>query len=638
MLTAALLLAGCARREGPPDLMLITLDTFRADRVGAYGNPDGLTPNLDRFAREGIVFERAYSQGTFTAPSHASLFTSRYPPEMMRSGRHPELGDDKPTIAQVLGAYGYETGAFVAGGDLAPEIGLTPGFDVYESPHDFGSFFHTVPPALAWIDARKGDRPWFVFLHSYDTHSPYRKPPPLGSIATDPTREGLGGEALSTQTTRVVDGFLLEDMRLFLRLNGGMARPRSAKGRAEFVRQAESAGTPRLDDDDLAQITGAYEGTVAYEDARFGLLMAELDRRGVLDHTVVMVVSDHGESMHEACVFNHCCQIDDTTTHVPLLVRLPWGRGRRSARGRRRRADRRGPHPLRARRGHAARGRARRLAGPGAPGRALRGSALRVDRRQRRDAHDLGPLEGRAHHLLGRAAVGHGRGGARVRRGGGRPELRDHRPRRAGRGAGARRDGRVPPLVARAREAGPAPRLAQAPGGAEEARLLGEPVILALLACGGPTWTPEGALSPFVTKLDADGDGRVTVTEVRMAPRDFEAMDTDDDGALSVAELGASLALNDPDRWSQGVLRPSPEMASLMRQEQTGDRTGSWILQVLREEVIAADPEADVPTREEIADAAGQGIGSPEWVAARDRLVAAWQKAGMTFPWAIVGS
>jgi hypothetical protein len=165
-------------------------------------------------------------------------------------------------------------------------------------------------------------------------------------------------------------------------------------------------------------------------------------------------------------------------------------------------------------------------------------------------------------------------------------------------------------------------------------------VIALFFACSGG-WTTTTALSPFVARLDADGDGRATVAEVvpaRMEAAAFDAIDSDDDGVLSVAELDASLRLNDPNRWARGILMPSAEMASLMRQEQTGDRSAGWMLQVLREEVLAADPQADVPTPEELMPAARAGAGSPEWQAAIARLATAWDEAGLTFPRSVAGA
>ncbi|MFZ5480103.1 MAG: hypothetical protein ACOZNI_25280 [Myxococcota bacterium] len=150
--------------------------------------------------------------------------------------------------------------------------------------------------------------------------------------------------------------------------------------------------------------------------------------------------------------------------------------------------------------------------------------------------------------------------------------------------------------------------------------------MILLLACS-PAWTPETALAPFLARLDADGDGRATQAEVvpaRMPAAAFDAMDADDDGAISVGELETSLRINDPDRWAEGVLDPSAEMAAMLRQEHVGDRSDGWMLQVLREEALARDPAAAVPSPEEMFAAAMAGRGSPEWEAAIAKLAAAW--------------
>jgi arylsulfatase A-like enzyme len=321
----AIALLGCHRRhEGPPDLLLVSFDTTRADRLGVYGGPAGLTPNLDRFAAESVTFLHAYSQSTFTAPSHASMFSSRYPPELMRLDRHPEYGD-KPTLPQVLGTYGYHTGAFVAGGDLSPELKVGVGFDVYTSPADFGSFYHTVPPALAWLDGLADDKPWFLFLHTYESHTPYGKPPPIGSVALDATYDGPGALAVHTAVDRIQDHVFVGNPGPVFNIQRTLLRPHSSLGREEIARALamQHPAPIELGPADFEYVHGAYDGAIAYADAWFGLLLSELDARGVLDHTVIVVMGDHGEALGEHGLYNHCCELDDATTHVPLIVRLP---------------------------------------------------------------------------------------------------------------------------------------------------------------------------------------------------------------------------------------------------------------------------------------------------------------------------
>ena len=149
----------------PPSVVVVSFDTTRADRLGAYGNSRGITPNLDHFATEATVFEHAYTQATATTPSHAALFTGRYPVGVMHRAHGPSALN-APTLAEVFRTYGYATGAFVGGGDLAPEMGLTAGFDTYVSPVNFGSFYNTIPPTLDWLDHLDPDQPFFAVVMS----------------------------------------------------------------------------------------------------------------------------------------------------------------------------------------------------------------------------------------------------------------------------------------------------------------------------------------------------------------------------------------------------------------------------------------------------------------------------------------
>lgn len=326
---------GCAgepppvARTGPPPIVLISMDTFRADRLGAYGNPDGLTPNLDAFAREAILFEDAYSQAVQTAPSHASLFTSRYPSEEVGTDRMPFVPPEMPMLAALLALYDYETGAFVGGGDLAPFRGLTRGFATYEQSTDFGSFYHTGPMALAWFEALPADAPYFLFVHGYDTHSRYLKPPPYGYAYADARVRGNGQNAVRSTTERIIDGVMYPNFNALMMSYEIELRPRSAEGRANMAALASDSLVEPVEirEADIALIRDVYDGAVSYADTMLGLFLAALQERGVLDEAVIVLLADHGEQLGENGLFGHCCEANDEETHVPLLVRMPGGEG-----------------------------------------------------------------------------------------------------------------------------------------------------------------------------------------------------------------------------------------------------------------------------------------------------------------------
>jgi arylsulfatase len=314
--------------KGPPPIVLISMDTLRADRVGTYGYNGAVTPNLDAFAAQSTVFERAFSQASQTAPSHGSIFTSTYPSRLATNGEVSALRSDHLMLAQILSLYGYQTGAFVGGADLGPSRGLALGFDTYKAPVDFGSIYHTGPLALAWLGSIDRTRPYFLFVHGYDAHAPYVKPSPYGYIRADASYEGLGQSVGRTSARLILDGYLLPSFQAVGEQYRTFVRPRSAAGRAALEKEVYPSGPPVMATDrDLAQMRDLYDGAVSYGDAMFGLLMTALQDRGVLDEAIVVLLSDHGEQLGEHGVFWHGYGLGDEETHVMLMVRMPGGAG-----------------------------------------------------------------------------------------------------------------------------------------------------------------------------------------------------------------------------------------------------------------------------------------------------------------------
>jgi len=212
VLLAIIALAGC--RSGVatrPNLLLITLDTTRADHLGAYGDRRARTPNIDRLAAGGIVFERAITAAPLTLPAHASLLTGLYPfAHGVRNNGHFTLGDGVPTIATALHDTGYRTAAFVSAFVLDRRYGLARGFDRYDDRVELerrGS--DTAAAAGAWLTETAGDpRPFFVWLHLYDPHDPYDPPPPYREAFADRPYDGeiaFDDEVIGTVLGRLRD-------------------------------------------------------------------------------------------------------------------------------------------------------------------------------------------------------------------------------------------------------------------------------------------------------------------------------------------------------------------------------------------------------------------------------------------------
>jgi arylsulfatase A-like enzyme/tetratricopeptide (TPR) repeat protein len=259
--------AGQTRVPRRPNILLVTIDTLRADRVGAYGAKSPATPAMDRLAAEGCLFEESIVQVPLTRPSHATIFTGLYPFQHgIRDNFAPPLGIAHRTLAEILKGQGYATGGFVGSFIVNTQSGLNRGFDEFDDTFETGgkgsAFFTEYQRRAAqveeragpWIErAAAGSRPFFAWVHFYDPHSPYKAPPPYG---------------------------------------------------------ARYAKTP-------------YDGEVAYTDDVLGRLMARLVKLGVADRTLVVVTSDHGESLGEHKEEEHGFFVYDVALRVPLILRMP---------------------------------------------------------------------------------------------------------------------------------------------------------------------------------------------------------------------------------------------------------------------------------------------------------------------------
>jgi len=313
-----------AQAEGtptPPPIIVVSLDTFRGDALGEA------TPNLNRLAAESMIFTAAHANANETLFSHASMFTSRYPSELGAVDYSFEFPATSTTLAEAMGAHGYDTAGFVAGGHLSPIFGLQKGFDTWSSVREWGSLFHTLPPALAWLDAPERKEPWFLFLHGYDTHARYLKPPPFGEMFTSAPLAGDIGDAIRRPpgTARIADGWYLvrEPYNTIFRPQD--IRGRGLEARARIQAMGQEVGTP-LSPASLALVGEVYQGAVAYTDLWVGRLMAGLESRGLLDTAWIVILGDHGEELGEDGVFNHRLSLSAEVLHVPLIIRPPGGK------------------------------------------------------------------------------------------------------------------------------------------------------------------------------------------------------------------------------------------------------------------------------------------------------------------------
>lgn len=306
------------RSETPPNILIFLIDTQRADHLGFHGHAAPTSPQLDAFAEESLVFERAYAPASSTSPSHASLFTSTYPRVHGVWNRVPRGEDEDPifpalspkaiTLAEVLQEAGYSTAAICDGGNLQENRGFSQGFQVWDSK--FLGAENRVDRALQWLDSeRDPEQPFFLFLHTYQVHTPYLPEPQYLEQFADPDYQGPLREAW--QRARSFWTSSSEVRGAIRRIQG------------DFYKPALPADGELPRSEDLAFLKALYQAEIRQMDTAFGRLVEELAARDITpDNTLILITSDHGEEFWEHGQYGHH-QIYDTTAHIPFVVRGP---------------------------------------------------------------------------------------------------------------------------------------------------------------------------------------------------------------------------------------------------------------------------------------------------------------------------
>jgi arylsulfatase A-like enzyme len=307
---------------GSPNVLLIVLDTVRADHLSLYGYGRDTTPNLARLASRGVVFQQARSTAPWTLPSHASMFTGRWPHDLDVADSRP-LTATYPTLAELLAKHGYATAGFVGNTYFCNSwFGLGRGFAHYEDYYEHnvivslgevlhcsalgrrlielaGSASHARPGTgnslkdaervsrgfLTWLSGHQ-QHPFFVFLNYVDAHDPYVTPPSF-------------------------------DRHFGLRAD--------APADLETIQSWNQVDKKSITTRDLTLLRDAYDDCLAYLDEQLGSLFAELERRGVLEKTLVIITSDHGEQFGDHRVFGHGKSLYRGEVEVPLMVMGPTG-------------------------------------------------------------------------------------------------------------------------------------------------------------------------------------------------------------------------------------------------------------------------------------------------------------------------
>ncbi len=309
-----------------PNVLLIVLDTVRADRLSLYGYGRDTTPQLTRLASQGVRFDRARSAAPWTLPSHSSLFTGRWPHELMVE-RLGWLDTTHPTLAEFLGTRGYATAGFVANQFFCGhESGLSRGFQTYRDyPINLSEIVRA--SSLGWYLARTGSRIRDEILWRLTTEGP-------GSISLDFPRK-----TAAMINREFLDWLGHTDRKPFFAFlnyfdahDPYLPPQRSAhpmglvpKSRREFqmLRDWQKLNKKSLDLSSLSLARDGYDDCIASLDRELGTLMDELQRRNILDQTVVILTADHGEQFGEHGDFGHGMSLYEPEVHVPLLVRFP---------------------------------------------------------------------------------------------------------------------------------------------------------------------------------------------------------------------------------------------------------------------------------------------------------------------------
>jgi len=287
--------APMVRRPGGaerPNVVLLVLDTLRADRLSAWGRPERITPHLDRLARRGLLFGRARATSSWTVPSTAALITGRYPdvPGVER-GKAPAVAPDSATLAERFADHGYVTGGFSANFVLDGFRGFHRGFDTwYLAPYQDARLTAAElnQRALHWARAQ-GEGPLFLYLHYMDPHEPYDAP----SIRRP---HGRAGPFSIERGHRWRDGTILPLLMGWDELEGPEERE---------------------------LIEGWYHEEVAYLDRCIGRFFASLRAAGLLENTVLLVTADHGEEFGDHGFWSHGFSLYREMLHVPLLLTSP---------------------------------------------------------------------------------------------------------------------------------------------------------------------------------------------------------------------------------------------------------------------------------------------------------------------------
>lgn len=275
------------------NIILISIDTLRADHLGCYNYYRNTSPAVDKFREDGVLFRHCIAQSPSTLTSHASILTSLIPSHHGAFyTRGQALPDNIKTMAELLKEKGYRTISFNDGGQIAPQFGLNQGFDKYESMSDkikaeHLNFKRVVTKTMTWLD-QNPDEKFFLFLHTYETHHPYTPKKRQLKLFESNYKGDLNWQITVEMIERI------------------------------------NKGEIKLTDEDKQHIINTYDAEIRSMDESFGLLIDYLKKKKLYDNTLIIFISDHGEEFGEHGIWAmHSHTLFNDQLHVPLLIKLP---------------------------------------------------------------------------------------------------------------------------------------------------------------------------------------------------------------------------------------------------------------------------------------------------------------------------
>ena len=297
------------------NVLLVSFDAGRAKSVSCYGCPRLTTPNLDKLAKDGILFKEAISPAPWTLPATMSIFTGLYPSSHKVLNKYTVTGPDSfvetvlskdiKTIPELLKENGYILAGFTGDAGVGGAFGYNRGFEVYLDKVKFGGFDQSIPAALEWLKTKNQqpatkDKPFFMFLHGYDAHGQYD--PPAGY-----TREFVKSYQGLLQGGKVEQGTFRE------------------QGLDQMAKSAAGGQPPyiTMTPADVDFYTSLYEEKIKDADERFAQFLDEFTKMGLRENTIIIITADHGEEFYEHGYLDHGPTLYEELVHVPLIMILP---------------------------------------------------------------------------------------------------------------------------------------------------------------------------------------------------------------------------------------------------------------------------------------------------------------------------